>query len=201
MLCSFAQACPTFWDPMDCSPADSSVQGIFPARILVWVDLFSSRGSSQPRESNPGLLHWQVDSKWLSRQGSLIVNEMQNLRLWFWSNSNLNYGVHYFSKSSKNFYKVKVARLCPTLCNPMDSILQARILKWAAFPFSRGSSQPRERTQVSCIAGGFFTSWVTKEAQEYWIRRIILSHHQAIKWGFKNPFSELNVTDTLLFSG
>ena len=35
---------------------------------------------------------------------------------------------------------------------------QARILEWVAFPFSRGSSQPRDRTQVSCIAGGFFTS-------------------------------------------
>ena len=37
-------------------------------------------------------------------------------------------------------------------------ILQARILEWVDFPFSRGSSQPRDRTQVSCIAGGFFTS-------------------------------------------
>ena len=37
-----------------------------------------------------------------------------------------------------------------------------------AFPFSRGSSQPRDRTQVSHIAGGFFTSWATREAQEYW---------------------------------
>ena len=40
-------------------------------------------------------------------------------------------------------------------------ILQARILEWVAFPFSRGSSQPRDRTWVSCIAGGFFTSWAT----------------------------------------
>ena len=58
--------------------------------------------------------------------------------------------------------KVKVAQLCPILCDPMDytvyGILQARILEWIAFPFSRESSQPRVRTQVSCIAGGFFTS-------------------------------------------
>ena len=46
-------------------------------------------------------------------------------------------------------------------------ILQARILEWVAFPFSRGSSQPRDRTQVSCIAGRFFTSWAAREAQEY----------------------------------
>ena len=68
--------------------------------------------------------------------------------------------------------KVKVAQLCPTLCDLMDytahGILQARILEWIAVPFSRASSQPRDRTQVSCFVGGFFTSWATKEAQEYW---------------------------------
>ena len=37
-------------------------------------------------------------------------------------------------------------------------ILQARILEWVAFPFSRGSSQPRDQTQVSCIAGRVLTS-------------------------------------------
>ena len=46
--------------------------------------------------------------------------------------------------------------------------LQARIPEWIAIPFSRGSSQSRDRTQVSCIAGGFFTSWATRETQEYW---------------------------------
>ena len=50
----------------------------------------------------------------------------------------------------------------------VHGILQARILEWVAFPFSRGSSQPRDWTQVSRIAGGFFTSWATKGAQEYW---------------------------------
>ena len=47
-------------------------------------------------------------------------------------------------------------------------ILQARMLEWVAIPFSRGSSEPRDQTQVSHIAGGFFTSWATREAQEYW---------------------------------
>ena len=64
---------------------------------------------------------------------------------------------------------VKVAQLCPTLCDPMDytvhGILQASVLEWVAFPFSRGSSQPRDQTQDSHIAGGFFTSWATREAQ------------------------------------
>ena len=58
--------------------------------------------------------------------------------------------------------KVKIIQSSPTFCNPMDytvhEILQARILEWVAIPFSRGSSQPRDQTQVSCIAGGFFTS-------------------------------------------
>ena len=49
----------------------------------------------------------------------------------------------------------------------VHGILQARILEWVAFPFSRGSPQPRDQTQVSCIAGGFFTSWATRGTQEY----------------------------------
>ena len=44
-------------------------------------------------------------------------------------------------------------------------ILQARTLEWVAFPFSRGSSQPKDQTQVSCTAGRFFTDWTTREAQ------------------------------------
>ena len=69
-----------------------------------------------------------------------------------------------YRAKSKEFYsqypRVKAAQSCLTVCNPMDytihGILQARILEWVAFAFSRGSSQPRDRTQVSCIAGGFF---------------------------------------------
>ena len=61
-----------------------------------------------------------------------------------------------------------VSQSCPTLCEPMDcspagssvhGILQTRILEWVAIPFSRGSSWPRDRIPVSCIAGRFFTIW------------------------------------------
>ena len=56
----------------------------------------------------------------------------------------------------------KSLQSCLTLCDPMDytvrGILQVRILKWVAFPFSRGSSQPRDQTPVSPIAVGFFIS-------------------------------------------
>ena len=63
---------------------------------------------------------------------------------------------------------VLVTRSCPTLCSPINytqlassvhGSLQARILEWAAIPFFRGSSWPRDRTWVSCIAGEFFTIW------------------------------------------
>ena len=54
-------------------------------------------------------------------------------------------------------------------CSPPDStvhgISQARVLEWVAFPFSRGLSQPRDQTQVSCIAGRFFSIWASSEAQ------------------------------------
>ena len=67
---------------------------------------------------------------------------------------------------------MRVAQLCPTLCNPVDyivhGILWARILEWIALNtgvgsliFSSGSSQPRDRTQVFHIAGRFFTSLAT----------------------------------------
>ena len=68
---------------------------------------------------------------------------------------------------------VLVVQSCLTLWDPMDcslsgssvhGILQARILDWVAIPFSKGSSQPRSRTQVSCTAGRFFIIWVTREA-------------------------------------
>jgi len=42
-------------------------------------------------------------------------------------------------------------------------VLQARILEWLAVPFSRGFSQSRDQTRVSCIAGRFFTSWAIRE--------------------------------------
>ena len=56
--------------------------------------------------------------------------------------------------------------LQPMDCNSLvHGVFQARILEWVAIPFCRGSSWPRNRTSVSCIAGGFFTSWATREAK------------------------------------
>ena len=73
--------------------------------------------------------------------------------------------MHFVAKkedTSVSELKVNIAQSCPTLCDSMDyivhGILQARTLEWVAFAFSRGSSQPRDQTQVCCIAGGFITS-------------------------------------------
>ena len=68
-----------------------------------------------------------------------------------------------------------VAKSCLTLavpwtiaCQaPINGILQARILEWVAISLSRGSSQPRNLTQVSCIAGKFFTNWAVRATHVY----------------------------------
>ena len=71
---------------------------------------------------------------------------------------------------------MSLAQSCPSLCNPMDlhslpgssGVFQARTLEWVAIPFSRRSSWHSDWTQVSCIAGRFFTAWATREALTLW---------------------------------
>ena len=96
--------------------------------------------------------------------GLLILHTSQRYSVVFPHLLNLNW------TNDMLWQSVKVALSCPTLWDPTDytvhGILQAKILEWVAFPFSRGSSQPRDRTQVSCIAGGFFTSWATIDGQK-----------------------------------
>ena len=73
--------------------------------------------------------------------------------------------------------KVK-SEVSQCLWDPMDyslrgstvhGIFQTRILEWVAISFSRGSSWPRDQTQISCIIGRCFTIWATREAQKGWI--------------------------------
>ena len=97
----------------------------------------------------------------------IYITHMQNMNVFIYTCvyiSYINIDVYILRESE--------SQSCPTLCDPMDStvhgILHARILESVAFPFSRGSSQPRDRTQVSRMEGGFFTSRATREAQEYW---------------------------------
>ena len=80
-----------------------------------------------------------------------------------------------FSESRSGILVSKVTQSCPTLYDPVDcsppgssihGILQPRILEWVAISFSRGSSWPRDWTQVSRIAGRRFNLWATREAQK-----------------------------------
>ena len=94
-----------------------------------------------------------------------------------WKNSGSKYMtpsicIHFESKYMLDLVCVLVAQACPTLCNPMDcsppgssvhGILQAWIQEWVAISLSRGSSQPRNQSWVSCFAGGCFTAWATRE--------------------------------------
>ena len=78
-----------------------------------------------------------------------------------------------FSKIGNQAVLCVYTQLCLTRCDPMvcslsgssvHGILQARILEWVAISFSRGSSWPRNQTQVSCIAGRFFNNRVMRKA-------------------------------------
>ena len=78
-------------------------------------------------------------------------------------------------RQCQGMLKIEVSQPCPTLWDPKDyslpgfsvhGIFQARIPEWVAIPFSRGSSQRRDQTQVSHIVGRHFTLWATREAQE-----------------------------------
>ena len=81
--------------------------------------------------------------------------------------------IYKYVHTHTHIHKTVVTQSCPTLWDPMDcrppgssvhGILQARILEWLAISFSRGSSWPRNQTQISCIAGRFFTNWAMREA-------------------------------------
>ena len=67
--------------------------------------------------------------------------------------------------------------MVPNKYPPSIGILQARTLEWTAIPFSRGCSWPRDRTQVSCITGKFFTVWATRETQwkNYQILKVLFT--------------------------
>ena len=119
------------------------------------------------------------------KQGNQIGNNAHSL-------DGLDYLAFFKSNASRRDVrceqkKMLVAQSCPILCNLMDcstpgssmhGISQARILEWVTISFSRGSSQPRSRTQVSCIAGRFFTVWVTRDKNQrsifcFWSGKIL----------------------------
>ena len=107
-----------------------------------------------------------------------LANITTVVSLDFEGDNSLNDSIWFQSPVFNTFIKVKVAQSCPTLCDTGDytvhGILQARRLEWGAFTFSKGSSQPRDRTQVSHTAGKFFTSWATREAQDTGVGSLFL---------------------------
>ena len=154
---------------MDCSPPGSSVHRVSQARKLEWVP-----GSSVQRVSQARKLEWVPGSS---------VHRVSQARKLEWVAISFSKGssphrdrTHIsciaggFStteppgKPTRNKVKCESQRcsVVSNSCDPMDytvrGILQARIQELVAFPFSRGSSQPRDRTQIPRIAGGFFTS-------------------------------------------
>ena len=89
--------------------------------------------------------------------------------------------IQYMIRDLNNQKKVKVIQLCPTLCDLMDctvpEILQARILECVAFPFSRRSSQPRDQTQVSCIAADSLPAEPPGKPKSTGVGRLSLLQH------------------------
>ena len=139
---------------MDCSSSGSSVHGISQARILEWV-AFPSLGDLPDPGIKPASLVAPALAGEFCTTGPL-EKPLLTARKW----------------------KALVTQLCLTLFNPMHysppgssvhGILQARILEWIAIPCSRGSSGHRDRTQVSCIVGRFFTMWPPREV-DLWIK-------------------------------
>ena len=129
-----AQSCLTICDLGDCGLPDSSVRGIFPARILEWAAIPSQR-------SNAGLLHCRHIIYHLRHQGS-----QRGLR-WLYE--------------SEMLVTQSCPPLCdPMDCSPIGSTVQG-ILQ-GIFSFPRGSSWPRNRTCISCTACRFFTFWATR---------------------------------------
>ena len=114
----------------------------------------------------------QFSSVWLY-QTSLLTQMAFSVPAYLSKGDYISYVHPSYNYLSWKKVKLLVTQLCPRLCNPMDyslpgssvhGILQARILEWIAISFSGGSSWPRDRTQVSCIAGRFFAVWAIREA-------------------------------------
>ena len=143
-VCLVAQSCLTVYDPMDCSPPGSSVHGILQARILEWVAMPFSRGSSQPRDrTQVSCIAGGFFTVWATREAQ-----------YYWSGSlSLLQGNLPTQELSQGLLH------CRQILYQLSHKESPRILEWVANPFSSRSSQPRNLTGVSCIAGRFFTSY------------------------------------------
>ena len=135
-MCSVAQSCLTLCDPMDCCPPGSSGHGIFQARILKWVAISYSRGSSWARGRISCIGRWT--------HYHCTTWEAQRSNRW----CKFLFPKNPVSPSSYTYFAAAAAeslQSCPTLWDPTDGsppgfsvpgILQARTLEWVAISFS-----------------------------------------------------------------
>ena len=132
-----APSCPTLCDPVDCSPRGSSVHGILQARVLEWVAISFSRGSSRPRDRTP--VSWIAGRCFNLWAISICL---------FQTNDPEEPCMHARSVVSNSLWSHE---LQPTRLLCPFRIFQARILERVTISYSRGSSCPRDQTCVSCI--------------------------------------------------
>ena len=148
------------------------------------IKLPANAGSSKKQESsrkkkNLLLLYWLWQRLWLCESQETVENSSRvgNTRPRYLLLRNLYAGQEATIRTGHGTMENEVAQSYLTLCDPMDlpvfsihGILQARILKWVAISFSRGSSRPRDQTRVSCVGGRHFNleQWTgSKLGKEY----------------------------------
>ena len=155
---------------MDCSLPGSSVHGIMQARILKWIAIFFSRGSSWPRnQTQVSCIAGRFFTNWATREESLCCLKLEGLdkeildtilpllklqahfRSWQWSP--YMYVYTYVSIQCQLLSRVQLFLTLWTSLpgSSVNGILQARILEWVAISFSRESSQPRDRTRSPAL--------------------------------------------------
>ena len=154
-------------DHMDCSLPGSSVHGILQARILEWVAISFSRGASWPRDrilvsctTGKFFTDWVTREtlKWKSLSDSLWPHGLHSP----WNSLGQNTGVG-SSSLHQGIFQTQGSNPgllhCRRILYQLSHKGSPTTLEWAAYPFSSRSSQTRNWTRVSCIAGGFFTNW------------------------------------------
>ena len=146
MCAKLLQSCPTLCDPVDYGSPGSSVRGIFQARIQEWFAMPSFRGSSWPRDRT-----------------HIFYVSCTGRQVFFFFLPLVPPG------KSERWKALSCVQVFATSWTIQSTEFSRPF--WSGvgrLSLLRGSSQPRDQTQVFHIAGGFFTSWTTREAPKYW---------------------------------
>ena len=161
---------------MDCSPLGFFIHGISQARILEWVVISFSRGSFQPRvQTRVSCIGKWILYHWVTRETHgkiccvcVLSHSVVSDSLWLhglyspWNSLGQNTGVGSLSLL-RGIFPTQGSNPgfphCRQILYQLSHKGSLRILEWVVYPFSSRCSWPRNRTRVSCIAGGFFTNW------------------------------------------